>query len=250
MELNTIYNQNCLEGMQKLPDKSIDLILTDPPYGTTEADWDKAFDINTYFDEFRRLITDRGAIVITAVFPLAIDLIHENRDIFKYDAVWMKSKITNFANAKNKFMRGHENILIFSKGTTANGSNRKMVYNPQGLVQIGKRKVNSRNKKSNIGIRNNYQNNKYVQEYTNYPNTILNFKSETNTIHGTQKPLSMFQYLVKTFSNEGDTVLDPFIGSGTTAVACINTNRKYIGFEMDKTIFDTCTDRVYKETKF
>jgi site-specific DNA-methyltransferase (adenine-specific) len=246
LELNKIYLGDCFKHMTNLDTESIDLILTDPPYNTTESSWDKNIDFNRLFTEYRRVLKPTGSIVMTVVFPFAAKLIIDNIDIFKYDVVWIKSKTTNFANAKNKPMRKHENILIFSKGTTANGSHRKMTYNPQGLVKIDKKITNNRTKKSNIGIRDNYIGNKYIQEYTNYPNTLLDFKSVSNTIHPTEKPIELFEYIINTFSNEGEIILDTFSGSGTTAIAAINTNRRFIAIEQEEYFYESSINRLQK----
>lgn len=220
-----IYNADCLIKMKEIPDNRIQLILTDPPYQSTECKWDKLPNIDLLFKEWKRVLTTNGTIVMTMAFPAAIDFLDVGRDIFKYDAVWCKSKKTNFANAKNKFMRQHENILVFSKGTTANGSQNKMIYNPQGLVKVNKNKTCDK-KSSVMGIRNNYEGHEYIQKYTNYPTTLININgSQTHTKHQTEKPVELFEYLIRTYSSEGDSVLDPFCGSGTTGVAAINANR-------------------------
>lgn len=247
--VNNIILGDCLEVMQKIPDNSIDLILCDLPYGTTECAWDSVINEIELFKQYRRILKEKGTIILTVVFPFGLSLILNNMDIFKYDLVWKKTKTTNFANAKNRPMRKHENILVFSKGTTANGSKRKMTYNPQGLIKINKTKVCSRNKKSNIGIRENYIGNVYVQEYTNYPNTIVDIASETKTVHPTQKPVELFEYLIKTYSNPRELVLDNCIGSGTTAIAALKTGRFFIGIEKDETYYNIAKERIENHVK-
>lgn len=239
-----LYNADCLTKMQDIQDNSIQLILTDPPYKSTELSWDKLPDINLLFQQWQRILADNGAIVMTMAFPAAIDFLNAGRDIFKYDAVWVKDNKTNFANAKNKFMRQHENILVFSKGTTANGSKNKMVYNPQGLIKINKTVCNHK-KDSVLGIRNNYYGKDYVQQYTNYPTTLVNVNGKHNhTKHNTEKPIELMEYLIKTYSNEADTVLDCFAGSGTTGVAAIKTNRYPILIELDTHWYNVSKDRL------
>ena len=232
--------------MKDIEDNSIQLILTDPPYQSTECKWDKLPDISELFSEWKRILTVNGSIVMTMAFPAAIDFINADRDIFKYDAIWIKNRKTNFVNAKNKFLRQHENILIFSKGTTANGSNNKMIYNPQGLVKIDKKCKSGKNK-GKIGIRSNYENNIYIREYTNYPSTLIDINGKRYTKHHTEKPIELFEYLVKRFSNDRDTILDPFAGSGTTGIAALKSNRKVILIEKDKHWYDVIEDRIKNE---
>lgn len=239
-----LHNGDCFEIMVKIPDGSINLIITDPPYGTTEAHWDKLPDFKQLFCEFRRILSENGTIVLTCCMPFAAQLIIDNLDIFKYDAVFMKNRITDFVNAKNKPMRGHENILIFSKGTTANKSANFMTYNPQGILKSDIKRVSSKKKKSIIGIREKYHGNEYIQEFSNYPDTI--FSSNTNEIglHPTQKPIDLISRLIKTYSNENDTILDPFLGSGTTGHAAALLNRGFIGCEIDATYYSIAKARI------
>ena len=240
----SLHNGDCLEVMRGIADGSVDAIITDPPYGTTESSWDILPDFKILFNEFRRVLSEKGTIVLTGCMPFAAHLIVDNSDIFKYDAVFLKNRITDFVNAKNKPMRGHENILVFSKGTTANKSDRLMTYNPQNIIKSDINKVNSRQKKSMIGIRDNYIGNKYTQEFSNYPDTIFMSITNDTGLHPTQKPLDLFSRLVKTYSNENDVVLDCFMGSGTTGAACSLLNRSFIGIEKDKGYFDIAKARI------
>lgn len=244
--INTVLQGDCLKLMKDIPDKSIDMILCDLPYNTIEKKWDIALDINKLFSEYRRVISDTGAIVIMYAYPNAIDMLFNNKDIFKYNLIWLKPNKTNFANAKNKPLRQHEEIFIFSKANTANGSKVKMKYNPQGLVRIDKQMKHNSNRKtpSFMGIRNNYQGNEYVQEYTNYPSTIIPTDKKENGLHPTQKPVALFEYLIKTYTNEGDLVLDNCAGSGTTGVACKNTGRNYILMEKEPEYIEIINKRL------
>ena len=239
-----IYNADCLQKMKDIPDNSIQLIATDPPYQSIECKWDKLPDVDLLFAEWKRILTPNGTIVMTMAFPAAIEFINVGRDVFRYDAVWCKTKKTNFANAKNKMLRQHENVLIFSKGTTANGSLNKMVYNPQGLVEINKPKVCGENK-GKIGIRANYKGHEYIQQWTNYPSTLVNINgSQSHTKHSTEKPVELFEYLIRTYSNEGDRILDCFAGSGTTGIAALNCNRYPILIEQDEHWFNVAKNRI------
>lgn len=244
LELNRIYNQECIDGMKLIDDKSIDMILCDLPYGTTACKWDTIIPFDKLWEQYKRVIKDNGAIVLTASQPFTTKLISNNYDMFKYCLVWEKTKPTGFINAKNAPLKKHEDICIFSKGTTANKSNKRMNYFPQGLTFSGKTKQSKYDENDILGIRPSRKNDGYVQQYTNYPNSILKFQSENKTVHPTQKPVALFEYLIRTYTNEGETVLDNCMGSGTTAVACINTNRKFVGFELDEEYFKIANNRI------
>lgn len=241
LELNKIYNEDCLEGMIRIPDESIDMILCDLPYGTTSCKWDTIIPFEPLWEQYERIIKDDGAIILTASQPFTSNLVMSNLNLFKYEWVWNKSRPTDFPNANNKPMKKHENVLVFSKGTTANGSNRKMKYFPQGL--ISKEHKVKRTSRGFQGERHN-QKNEYISKLTNYPNSQLNFPSEGKTIHPTQKPVPLFEYLIKTYTNEGETVLDNCMGSGTTAIASLNTNRNFIGFELDENYYKLANERI------
>lgn len=241
IEKNKIYHMDCLEGMKHIPDKSIDMILCDLPYGITDCGWDKLIPFDLLWKQYKRIIKENKAIVLTASQPFTTDLINECREWFKYNWVWIKNTSTGFQNAKNMPLRKFEEILIFSNGKTSHAklSKNRMVYNPQGLVN----KNPSLRKKSKHNIYDIAARDS-VWSQTNYPTNILNFDKESSKLHPTQKPVALFEYLIKTYSNENDTVLDNCMGSGTTAIACLNTNRKYIGFEPDKKYFDICNKRI------
>ena len=246
IELNKIYNEDCLEGMKRIPDKSIDMILADLPYGTTASKWDSIIDFEKLWEEYERIISDNGAIVLTASGSFTHKVISSNEKLFKYKWIWIKSRPGNFVNANNRPMTKYEEILVFSKGNTANGSKNKMKYNPQGLIEVNKTTKASPNRFGSMaGKRPSHQ--KYTkQRYTNYPVDILEFNSLGSYSHPNQKPVDLFEYLIKTYTNEGETVLDNCMGSGTTAIACLNTNRNFIGFELDKEYFDVATKRIEK----
>lgn len=244
MELNKVYNEDCLIGMKSIPDGSIDMILCDLPYGTTACKWDSVLDLNKLWLEYERIITDNGAIILTATQPFTTQLISSNLKLFKYEIIWVKSRPNGHLEAKNKPMRKHENILIFSKGASANGCKNRITYNPQGLVKVERYNRNSTDT-DNYGSRKSRPVGLITkQEYTNYPTTIWEFGSEGKTIHPTQKPVELMEYLIKTYTNEGETVLDNCMGSGTTAIACINTNRNYIGFEKEEKYFKIIQERI------
>ena len=199
--------------------------------------------------EYERIITDNGAIILTATQPFTTQLISSNLKLFKYEIIWVKSRPNGHLEAKNKPMRKHENILIFSKGASANGCKNRITYNPQGLVKIERYNRNSTDT-DNYGSRKSRPVGMVTkQEYTNYPTTIWEFGSEGKTIHPTQKPIALMEYLIKTYTNEGDVVLDNTFGSGTTILAAINTNRKFIGIEKDEAYFKIAEQRINARTE-
>ena len=242
METNKIYNMDCLEGMKQLPDESVDMILCDLPYGNTECKWDNVIPLDKLWNQYKRVIKSNGIIVLTSTEPFTSDLINSNREMFKYDWIWLKKNSTGFLNAKVRPMRKHENILVFSKsGITSNRND--TTYNAQGLKDIQKIKRNFNTE--SFGERESRKTgSSYIQTKTNYPNTILEFGYDKDKLHPTQKPVALFEYLIKTYSDKGDLILDNCIGSGTTAVACINTGRNFIGYETDEDHFQTAVGRI------
>ena len=238
LELNKIYNMDCLDGMKLIPDKSVDMILCDLPYGTTKCKWDIIIPFVPLWDEYERIIKDNGAIVLTASQPFTTELIMSNRKLFRYEIIWEKTLFTNFASVKKQPAKKHENIVIFYK--------KQPTYNPQ--MQVGepyKDKVRSRS----MGVTGNAVPNKKAinNNGTRYPSSVIKFSNGNNgNIHPTQKPVALFEYLIKTYTNEGDTVLDNCMGSGTTAIACINTNRNYIGFELSEEYCKIAEERIRK----
>ena len=244
IELNKIYNEDCLEGMKRIPGGSIDMILCDLPYGTTANKWDSVLPFDKLWKQYERVIKDNGVIALTANQGFVKQVIDSNTNLYRYKWIWVKNNATNFMNAKNRPMSQFEEVLMFSKGRTANGSNNKMVYYPQGLIKLGKEQKNA-----DSSFKNNARDWKkrpeiYVQEYTNYPTDILRFDYDKNTFHPTQKPVALFEYLIKTYTNKGETVLDNCMGSGTTAIACLNTERNFIGFETNKEYYDKSLERI------
>lgn len=243
MEKNKIYLMDCIEGMKLIPSKSINLILCDLPYGTTACKWDSIINFEELWEQYERIITDNGAIVLTASQPFTSQLVMSNPKLFKYSWVWKKNNTTGFQTVKTQPLKQHEDILVFSKGTIANGSKRNMNYFPQGLVRINKQKKVGK-KPSYIGARPKQEGKEYIQEFTNYPRSILEFPRDKETFHPTQKPIELFKYLINTYSKEGDLVLDNCMGSGTTALACIETGRDFLGFELEEKYFDIANERI------
>lgn len=226
IEINKIYNEDCLQGMKRIPPKSIDMILCDLPYGTTKCAWDVIIPFDNLWKQYNRIIKDHGAIVLTGTEPFSSFLRLSNLEQYKYDWVWDKVKGTGFYNAKKQPMRNHELISIFYKN--------QPTYNPQKTKgHVLKSSFRSKSLQSDVYGKSNKDN--YYCSSERYPRSLQIFSTDTqkSSIHSTQKPVALFEYLIKTYTNEGDLVLDNCMGSGTTAIACINTNRNFIGFESD-----------------
>ena len=237
LEINKIYNMDCVEGMKYIDDKSIDMILCDLPYGTTRNKWDSIIPLEPLWEQYKRIIKDNGAIVLTAQTPFDKVLGASNLDMLKYEWIWEKTESTGFLNAKKMPLKKHENILVFYK--------KLPTYNPQFTkgtpYSYQKDGISSSNYGDSKGT------NKIINEGKRYPVSIITFKKDKG-LHPTQKPVALFEYLIKTYTNEGETVLDNCIGSGTTAVAAINTNRKYIGFELSEEYYKIAEKRISETT--
>ena len=246
IELNRIYNEDCLEGMKRIPDKSIDMILCDLPYGITACKWDTIIPFEPMWEQLHRIIKPNGAMVLFGSEPFSSALRMSNIKHFKYDWIWEKTRTVGFLNAKNAPLKRHEIISVFSLGTTANCSKNRMEYNPQGLIEINKKRRSvSQIGDTVVGSRPS-RSKDYVAKYTGYPDTVLRFSNEAKQEHPTQKPIALLEYLIKTYTNEGEMVLDFTMGSGSTAIACINTGRNFIGFELDKHYCDIANERIQK----
>ena len=234
IELNKIYNEDCLEGMKRIPDKSVDMILCDLPYGTTARNkWDCIISYENLWEQYNRLIKDNGAILLFSQLPFDKTLACSNIEMLRYEWIWRKQQGTGHLNAKKMPMKNHENILVFYK--------KLPTYNPQFTkgtpyqCKSGRGSTNYREQSSVITKNEGFR----------YPLSVLEFKSDKG-LHPTQKPVALCEYLIKTYTNEGETVLDNCMGSGTTAIACINTNRNFIGFELDKHYCDIANELIRK----
>lgn len=245
-----LYNGDCLELMRDIPDGSIDMILCDLPYGTTACNWDTIIPFEPLWEQYERIIKEDGAIVLFGAEPFTSRLICSNLPLFKYNWVWVKNNAVGFVNAKLKPMNKHEVISVFSKGKTANNNPHNMRYFPQGLIPYGKESRSGNKKgKDNTYWRPSLKSSNeggYIQEFTNYPTSVLYFEKVQRAVHPTQKPTALLEYLVKTYTNEGDTVLDNCMGSGSTGVACVNTHRNFIGMELDERYYKIAQERISK----
>lgn len=235
---------DCLERMKEIPDKSVDMVLTDPPYGTTSCKWDSVIPFDLMWEELKRISKDSGAICLFGAEAFSASMILSNLEMYRYSLIWKKSRPGRFAQAKLRFMNEHEDIIVFSRGKCSSNSKIKMRYFPQGLKPFNKL-VQDRSHKN--GLREGRkQLTPYVQESTGYPKSILEFSSVNRSVHPTQKPVSLLEYLIKTYTLEGETVLDFTMGSGSTGVACKNLNRNFIGIERDDKYFEIAKERIEK----
>jgi site-specific DNA-methyltransferase (adenine-specific) len=228
-----IYNEECLAGMERIEAGSVDMILADLPYGVTANAWDSTIPLDELWAHYRRLIKPHGAIVLTGTQPFTGVLSASNLEWLQYEWIWMKSCPTGYLNAHHRPMPQHENILVFGE------SGKLATYNPQDLKPYNKIEKRGR-PTSNYGTheRENFQ------AFTNYPRSLLFFPYDTPKLHPTQKPVALFEYLIRTYTNPGETVLDNCMGSGTTGVACVLSERNFIGFEMDEKYFQIAQKRI------
>ena len=228
---------DCLREMQNIPDNSIDCIITDPPYGTTACKWDSVIDFELMWEQLNRIIKPNGAIVLFGTEPFSSKLRLSNLRMYKYDWVYVKSQAQNFLNAKKQPLRNNECISLFYK--------KQPMYNPQ--MRTGRPYTARQGKSSNsISADENVLNGGYitVNDGSRYPLSVLEKVSQENGLHPTQKPVALLEYLIKTYTNEGETVLDFTMGSGSTGVACVNTNRNFIGIELDEKYFEIAKKRI------
>ena len=229
----SIKQGDCLELMKEIPDKSIDMILCDLPYGTTRNKWDSVIPLNKLWKQYERIIKDNGAIVLFSQMPFSAELVHSNLKLFKYEWIWQKDNGTGFLNAKKMPLKIHENILVFYK--------KLPLYNPQMRTGFKPYKCKQGRHSTNYGA---YEQGHITESNgERYPIDIIEFKKDSG-LHPTQKPVALLEYLIKTYTNEGDIVLDNCMGSGSTGVACINTNRNFIGYELDEKYFEIAEKRI------
>lgn len=230
--INEIIQGDCLEVMRDIPDGSVDMILCDLPYGTTRNSWDSVIPLDELWAQYERIIKDDGAITLTASQPFTTTLNESNLALYRYEWIWIKNNSTGFQLANRRPLKKHENISVFYK--------RQPTYNPQGLKPYGK--VNRRGRTGDNWTE--MKKDEYVQKWTNYPTQLLEFSYDREKYHPTQKPVALFEYLIRTYTNEGELVLDNCIGSGTTAVAAINTGRRFIGIEREPEYVEIARRRI------
>ena len=241
----TLLQGDCLELMKDIPDKSIDLILCDLPYGTTRNSWDEVIPFDKLWAQYNRIIKDNGAILLFAQGKFYVNLVNSNMKMFRYDLVWDKELVSGFLNAKRMPLRRHEQVAVFYKHLPT--------YNPQftqGKPLHSKGTAYQTKELTN----NNYGDFKTTNDdragsTEKYPTSIMKFQKPHPSVcvHPTEKPVALLEYLVKTYTNEGDVVLDNCMGSGSTGVACQNTNRKFIGMELDEDYYKLACERIKQE---
>ena len=237
----TLYCGDCLEKMKDIPDGSVDMVLADPPYGTTACKWDSIIPLEPMWEQLKRVIKPNGAIVMTASQPFTSVLVMSNVTMYKHEWIWIKNRGSNFANTVREPMKEHESVLFFSKGA--------WTYNKQmqertggGKHLIGAIQKNKGGKSQNY---REFEGRNIVLSELRVPSSWQKFNCEVG-FHPTQKPVPLMEYLIKTYTNEGETVLDFTMGSGTTGVACANLNRKFIGIELDDKYFEMAKERIEK----
>lgn len=227
---------DCLEVMMLIPDASVDMVLCDLPYGTTACKWDSIIPFDALWEQYRRVTKPNAAIVLTASQPFTTALIASNLGEFRYCWVWEKEQGTGFANAKKMPLKSHEDVAVFY----AKPPN----YAPQGLVPCNKVRQHAASDVGRALGANGLHGKTFTQEFSNYPKSVIRFARDRNKDHPTQKPVALMEYLIRTYTNEGDVVLDNTMGSGTTGVACTNTGRRFIGIEREPKYYEIAKERI------
>ena len=239
--MNKLINGDCLEEMKNIPDGSCDAIICDPPYGTTSCKWDSIIDLELMWEQLKRIIKPNGAIVLTASQPFTTTLIASNMKMFKYCWVWNKKKAGNIFLAKKQPMKVHEDVVVFGVNSPS--------YYPIMVKRDKVKKSKNYGTGESIGGNREREDKTYTYTHKN-PISILEASNanQKGKVHPTQKPVALMEYLIKTYTNENELVLDFTMGSGTTGVACKNLNRKFIGIELDETYFNIAEERIEKHT--
>lgn len=239
-----LYKGDCLELMKNIPDGSVDMVLCDLPYGTTQCEWDKCIPFPPLWEQYKRVCKENAAIVLFSSQPFTTDLINSNRKMFRYEIVWEKSTAAGYFNANKMPMKIHENLVVFYKHLP--------IYNPQKRLvkERYRERIQQKNRAPTYGKANSCI---YANKGTRFPTDVIKFsswngalfgKTDNATKHPTQKPVPLLEYLIKTYTNEGDLVLDNCMGSGSTGVACVNTGRDFIGIELDEHFYQIACERI------
>ena len=241
-----IKQGDCLELMKEIPDGSVDMILCDLPYGTSACKWDSVIPFENLWKQYERIITDCGVIALFGSEPFSSSLRQSNLKLYKYDWKWEKPSGANFLNFKYQPAKVHEDIVVFGKMASSYSKKGNMTYIPQMEQGTPYKQMSGKqkNESNNSTVRSPIQ--QVVTENTGerYPRSIIRFPLDKDKMHPTQKPIALLEYLIRTYTNEGETVLDCCMGSGSTGVACLNTNRNFIGYELDSTYFEIAKKRL------
>lgn len=241
-----LLNGDCLKLMKDIPDESIDMILCDLPYGTTKNKWDTSINLELLWEQYKRVIKHKGCVALFCQTPFDKVLGSSNLEMLKYEWIWEKPMATGRLNCNFAPMKAHENILIFSKGSACYVKNKdnSMTYNPQMTKGEPYKSISGR-PSTNYDTKWSKQQ-LTINNGTRYPRSIQKFAHDKEKLHPTQKPVALLEYLIKTYTNENDIVLDNCMGSGSTGIACINTNRNFIGIELDENYFKIAKERIEK----
>lgn len=249
MDLDKIYNGDCIDLMREIDNQSIDMILCDLPFGTTDSSWDKMINFDELWKHYRRIIKPKGCIALFASGMFTQKLIFSAYDIYKYKWIWVKNTKTNFINAKNRPMCQYEEICVFSLGTTANHSSNRMNYYPQGVTKVDKISKAGKNQFGTMhGDRPSHKA-EFLTEYVGYPTDILNYNvvPQIKKTHTNEKPQDLLQFLIRSYTMENDIVLDNTCGTGSTLLAAKDINRHFIGMELNEKYFLIAKERLDNE---
>ena len=244
-----LFHGDCLEIMKNIEDESMDMILCELPYGTSACKWDSVIPFEPLWEQYSRIIKPFGAIVLFGSEPFSSALRLSNLDMYKYDWKWEKPNGANFLNFKYQPAKVHEDIMVFGKSATSYSKNGNMIYNPQMTEGTPYNQKSGQQRQDNGHVLGSTVRSPIKQVYTEnngtrYPRSIQRFPLDKDKLHPTQKPVALLEYFVKTYTNEGNVVLDNCMGSGSTGVACINTNRRFIGIELDENYFNIAKERI------
>jgi site-specific DNA-methyltransferase (adenine-specific) len=240
-----IYNQDCLVAMKQIKNKSIDLILADLPYGTTKLKWDIVIPFDKLWKEYNRIIKPNGAIILFGKQPFTSFLIQSNLKDFRYEIIWNKKRGTDIGNTNKKPLNAHENLAVFYKKQPTYNKMDDLGFEPY----VDKRNKTLQHHNATHTIRQGFSNIPIVNNGTRVPTTIRTYfpdnkKGKGSSLHPTQKPVDLLEWIIKSYTNENEIVLDNTMGSGSTGIACLNTNRYFIGMELDKDIFEVAKNRI------
>jgi len=265
IELDKIYNMDCLIGMKQIPDGSVDAVICDLPYGITDCTWDSVIPFKPLWEQYERILKENGTAVLFAQQPFTSMLVCSKIELFRHSQTWIKDKCANFIAARYQPQKYTEDILVFSKGNFTHNAKVRATYNPI-MVKVDfprhpeKEKAHYIGDSASANLIRNRPSNKHKRffgyekedEYSQFPKNYVYFATQhfgNERYHPTQKPVDLLRYLVLTYTNTGDTVLDNCMGSGTTAIACIKEKRHFIGFEIEKKYYDIANERIKNETK-